>query len=49
VFFPLVLLVLMVIRAKEPQHFKMASLFLKFIMLFGIAFTFLIKLIYEQH
>jgi 4-hydroxybenzoate polyprenyltransferase len=49
VLFPLVLLIVMVIRAKLPQHFKMASLLLKFIMLFGIAFTFLIKLLYEQH
>jgi 4-hydroxybenzoate polyprenyltransferase len=49
VLFPLLLLILLVIRAKTPQHFKMASLLLKFIMLFGIAFTFLIKLVYEQH
>lgn len=49
VLFPLLLLIVMIIRAKTPQHFKMASLLLKFIMLFGIAFTFLIKLVYEQH
>jgi 4-hydroxybenzoate polyprenyltransferase len=49
VLFPLLLLIVMVIRAKTPLHFKMASLLLKFIMLFGIAFTFLIKLVYEQY
>jgi 4-hydroxybenzoate polyprenyltransferase len=49
IFFPLVMLEYLVIRARTPQQFKLASLFLKFIMLFGIAFTFLIKLIYEQH
>ncbi|MGZ4037938.1 MAG: geranylgeranylglycerol-phosphate geranylgeranyltransferase [Bacteroidia bacterium] len=49
VFFPLLMLIFLVIKAKTPQNFKLASLFLKFIMLFGIAFTFLIKLIYEQH
>lgn len=47
VLFPLLMLLYLVVRAKTPQHFKLASLFLKFIMLFGIAFTFLIKLIYE--
>jgi 4-hydroxybenzoate polyprenyltransferase len=49
VFLPLVMLIFLVVKAKTPQNFKLASLFLKFIMLFGIAFTFLIKLIYEQH
>lgn len=49
VLFPLLMLIFLVIRAKTPQNFKLASLFLKFIMLFGIAFSFLIKLIYEQH
>jgi 4-hydroxybenzoate polyprenyltransferase len=49
VFFPLSLLIIMLIRAKTPHHFKLASLLLKFIMLFGIAFTFLIKLVYEHH
>jgi len=49
VFTPLLILIWMVIRARSPQQFKMASLLLKLIMLFGIAFTFLIKLMYEQH
>lgn len=49
VFVPLCILILQVIRAKTPFQFKIASLLLKFIMLFGIAFTFIIKLIYEQH
>ncbi|MBK7667898.1 MAG: geranylgeranylglycerol-phosphate geranylgeranyltransferase [Sphingobacteriaceae bacterium] len=49
VFVPLSILILQVIRAKTPFQFKVASLLLKFVMLFGIAFTFIIKLIYEQH
>jgi 4-hydroxybenzoate polyprenyltransferase len=49
VFIPLSILIIRVIRAKTPFHFKIASLLLKFIMLFGIAFTFIIKLLYEQH
>lgn len=49
VFVPLCILILQVIRAKTPFQFKFASLLLKFVMLFGIAFTFIIKLIYEQH
>ncbi len=49
VFFPLLILTAMVIKSKTPYQFKLASLLLKFIMLFGIAFTFLIKLMYEQH
>jgi 4-hydroxybenzoate polyprenyltransferase len=47
VFIPLCILVWQVVRAKTPFQFKIASLLLKFIMLFGVAFTFIIKLIYE--
>lgn len=49
VFIPLLILILQTVRAKTPFHYKVASLLLKFIMLFGVAFTFMIKLIYEQH
>ena len=49
IFLPLLILIIAVMKAKTPGHFKMASLLLKFIMLFGIAFTFLIKLMYEPH
>ena len=49
VFVPLCILILQVIKAKTPFHFKVSSLLVKFIMLFGIAFTFIIRLIYEQH
>lgn len=49
VFFPLCILIWQVVRAKTPYHFKLGSLLLKFIMLFGIAFTFIIKLIYERY
>ncbi len=49
VFIPLCILILQIIRAKTPFQFKIASLLLKFIMLFGIAFTFIIKLIYEHN
>ena len=49
VFVPLCILMWQVIRAKTPFQFKLASLLLKFVMLFGIAFTFIIKLIYELH
>lgn len=49
IFLPFLILTYMVIRAKTPQNFKLASLLLKFIMLFGISFTFLIMLMYEQH
>lgn len=49
VFIPLLILIVQVIKAKTPFHYKIASLLLKFIMLFGVAFTFIIKLIYEQH
>lgn len=47
VVFPLVLLVIQTIRAKTSKDFKMASLLLKFTMLFGIAFTLIIKHLYE--
>lgn len=47
VFIPLLILILQTIRAKTPFQYKVASLLLKFIMLFGVAFTFMIKLIYE--
>ncbi len=49
IFIPMCILILQVIRAKTPFQFKIASLLLKFIMLFGIAFTFIIKLIYEHY
>lgn len=47
VILPLILLVLQTIRAKTSKDFKMASLLLKFTMLFGIAFTVIIKHLYE--
>lgn len=47
VILPLILLILLTIKASESKDFKMASLLLKFIMLFGIAFTFIIKYLYE--
>ena len=49
IFIPMCILILQVIRAKTPFQFKIASLLLKFIMLFGISFTFIIKLIYEHY
>ena len=49
VVFPLLILLLLVVRAKTSKDFKMASLLLKFIMLFGIAFTFIIKHLYESY
>lgn len=49
VFIPLCVLILQVIRSKTPFQFKLASLLLKSVMLFGVSFTFLIKLIYEQN
>jgi 4-hydroxybenzoate polyprenyltransferase len=49
VFVPLSILIVQIVKAKTPYHFKIGSLLLKFVMLFGIAFTFIIKLIYEQH
>ena len=44
---PLIVLLIQIIRANTSKDFKIASLLLKFIMLFGIAFTFIIKHIYE--
>lgn len=44
---PLTVLLIQIIRAKTSKDFKMASLLLKFIMLFGIAFTLIIKNIYD--
>lgn len=46
VIIPLSILVIQTIRAKSSKDFKMASLLLKFTMLFGIAFTFIIKYLY---
>lgn len=43
----LALLMIQTIRAKTSKDFKMASLLLKFVMLFGIAFTLVIKYLYE--
>jgi 4-hydroxybenzoate polyprenyltransferase len=43
----LVLLIIQTIRAKTSKDFKIASLLLKFAMLFGIAFTLIIKYLYE--
>jgi len=39
---PLISIVLMTVSAKSSKDFKMASLLLKFVMLFGIAFTYFI-------
>lgn len=47
VLLPLSILLVQIIRAKTSRDFKMASLLLKFIMLFGIAFTFIIKNLYD--
>lgn len=44
---PLTLLIIQTTRAKTSKDFKVASLLLKFVMLFGIAFTFIIKYLYE--
>ncbi len=44
---PLILLIIQTIRAQTSRDFKMASLLLKFIMLLGIAFTIIIKYLYE--
>lgn len=44
---PLGILIIQTIRAKSSKDFKMASLLLKFTMLFGIAFTFIIKYLYN--
>lgn len=47
VILPLIVLLIQVIRAQTSRHFKIASLLLKFTMLFGIAFTYIIKQLYE--
>ena len=47
VIFPLIVLLIQTIKAKTSRDFKMASLLLKFIMLFGITFTIIIKYLYE--
>ncbi len=47
VILPLMILLVQTIRAKTSKDFKMASLLLKFTMLFGIAFTIIIKYLYE--
>ena len=47
VVFPLIILIFQTIRAKTSKDFKMASLLLKFVMLFGIAFTIIIKYLYQ--
>lgn len=44
---PLIILVIQTIKAKSSKDFKLASLLLKFTMLFGIAFTLIIKYLYE--
>jgi 4-hydroxybenzoate polyprenyltransferase len=44
---PLVILLFQTMRAKTSKDFKMASLLLKFTMLFGISFTVIIKYLYE--
>ncbi len=38
---PLIILALMMLKAKESKHFKNASLLLKFIMLMGLAYSFI--------
>lgn len=44
---PIAVLLAQIIRAKTSRDFKVASLLLKFIMLFGIAFTLIINTIYD--
>ncbi len=44
---PLLLLIIKTITSKTSKDFKIASVLLKLIMLFGIAFTFIIKYLYE--
>ena len=46
---PLILLIIQTIRAKTSRDFKVASLLLKFTMLVGIAFTLIIKHLYESY
>ncbi len=40
---PLLVLMLLLMKATSQKHFKITSLLLKFVMLFGIAFTFILK------
>ncbi len=47
VILPLSIILIQTTRAKTSKDFKMASLLLKFTMLFGIAFTIIIKYLYE--
>ena len=47
VILPLIILIIQTMRAKTSKDFKVASLLLKFVMLFGIAFTVIIKYLYE--
>lgn len=47
VIIPLCILLIQTLRAQSSKDFKMASLLLKFTMLFGIAFTFIIKHLYQ--
>jgi len=42
IIFPLVIIILLTVTAKTSKDFKIASLLLKFVMLFGIAFTYFI-------
>jgi 4-hydroxybenzoate polyprenyltransferase len=44
---PLIILLIQTMRAKTSKDFKLASLLLKFTMLFGISFTVIIKYLYE--
>jgi 4-hydroxybenzoate polyprenyltransferase len=44
---PLIILLIQTMRAKTSKDFKLASLLLKFTMLFGISFTIIIKYLYE--
>jgi len=47
VILPLCILIIQTLKAQTSKDFKMASLLLKFIMLFGIAFTILINYLYK--
>lgn len=47
VILPLIILLIQTIKAQSSRDFKIGSLLLKFTMLFGIAFTYIIKLLYD--
>ena len=47
VIFPLIVLIVLIIKASNSRDFKMASLLLKGIMLTGILFTVFIKFLYD--